>query len=203
MQRIKTHFLICVIRQCLCDPSPLQVVLANTADHRMSLRILLVKLSKSSTKLPSSLFLNGILCFDRNSVDGGGFADIFRGTYNEQPVALKRLRVFKTDADLEKSQRVRLLLVECASNILDASFQAFCSEALVWQHLNHKSILPFLGVDLATFSPFHCMVSPWMENGNIMQCIQRLHEKQVNIPFNRWVSSHTAGYSTPINTEFA
>lgn len=74
---------------------------------------------------------------------------------------------------------------------IDATSQAFCSEALVWQQLQHKNILPFLGVDLMTFRSLHCMVSPWMEKGNIMQCIASLREQKVNIPFNRWVRRYS------------
>ncbi|THH32824.1 hypothetical protein EUX98_g1317 [Antrodiella citrinella] len=157
------------------EPFPQSRLWGAMFEDDYALRRLLIKLSKASGVLPSHLFLDEIRCFNRDPVAGGGFADICRGTYYAQPVALKRLRVFKTNEDLEKARK------------------AFCDEALVWQHLRHKHILPFLGIDLRTFAPLHCMVSPWMENGNIMQCINTLHEKQVNVPFNRWVRQITEG----------
>lgn len=79
--------------------------ITSSNDHRF-LRRLLVKLSKASGQLPPSLLLRGVVCSDRDSVAGGGFADIFRATYNDQPVALKRLRAFQKGTDLEKSRSV-------------------------------------------------------------------------------------------------
>lgn len=49
-----------------------------------------------------------------------------------------------------------------------SSSQAFCREALLWQHLKHPFVLPFLGIDSEIFSPFLCMVSPWMQHGTIL-----------------------------------
>ncbi|TCD66289.1 hypothetical protein EIP91_001580 [Steccherinum ochraceum] len=163
------------LQRFLREPHPLKRVWETPSDYRHTLRRLLVQLSRSAGILPSHLFLDGIVCLNRDTVAGGGFADIFMGSYEGQPVALKRLRVFKAEDDLEKSRK------------------AFCAEALVWQHHQHKHILPFLGVDITTFAPFHCMVSPWMEKGNIMQCITSMHEKQINIPFNRWIRQIAEG----------
>ncbi|KAK0211592.1 hypothetical protein IW262DRAFT_1251574, partial [Armillaria fumosa] len=44
----------------------------------------------------------------------------------------------------------------------------FCREALVWQNVKHPNILPFLGVNKEIFAPSFCLISPWMDNGNIM-----------------------------------
>ncbi len=63
-------------------------------DHRVELRHLLVRLSKAAGVLPTSIFLKDVECWDRDSVAGGGFADIFRARHIGQEVALKRLRVF-------------------------------------------------------------------------------------------------------------
>ena len=87
------------------------MAITTTSSYQRCLRRLLVKLSKASGALPPSLLLHGIVCCNRDSVAGGGFADIFCGAYDEKPVALKRLRVFKTDEDLEKSRSV------CVSHI--------------------------------------------------------------------------------------
>ncbi|KAH8080722.1 kinase-like domain-containing protein [Cristinia sonorae] len=163
------------LQTCIANPCPPLCISSAAPDYQHVLLRLLVKLSKVSGVLPHCLFLYGIVCPNRDSVTGGGFADIFRGTYGAQHVALKRLRVFKSDLDLEKSR------------------SALCAEALVWQHLRHQHILPFLGVDINVFAPYHCMVSPWMENGNIMQCISSLSEKQVNLPFNRWIRQIAQG----------
>lgn len=45
------------------------------------------------------------------------------------------------------------------------------SESLVWRSLDHQYILPFLGLDLATFasSDCVCLVLPFMSHGSIRQ----------------------------------
>jgi serine/threonine protein kinase len=62
----------------------------------------------------------------------------------------------------------------------------FCREALVWQRLNHPSVLPFLGVDAETFSPLLCMVSPWMSHGTIQKYIK--HMGIFNVDHHKFVS---------------
>lgn len=68
------------------------------SDNRNEIRRLLVGLSKAAGVLPTSIFLGDVECrgTDRETIAGGGFADIFRATYRGQKVALKRLRVFSS-----------------------------------------------------------------------------------------------------------
>jgi hypothetical protein len=49
--------------------------------------------------------------------------------------------------------------------------QNLAHEALVWRQLRHSFILPFLGIDSATFAEtgYLCLVSPWMERGTLKQ----------------------------------
>ncbi|KAJ7082143.1 kinase-like domain-containing protein, partial [Mycena epipterygia] len=44
-----------------------------------------------------------------------------------------------------------------------------CREALVWQGLRHRFILPLIGIDRETFPSSFCMVSPWMKNGTVLK----------------------------------
>jgi len=76
----------------------------------------------------------------------GGFADVWRGTYNGRQVAIKALRIYNTD-DLQQVKKL------------------FCKEVVVWRRLSHANVLPFLGVSTAVFRL--SMVSEWMSNGNI------------------------------------
>ncbi|KAK0447528.1 kinase-like domain-containing protein, partial [Armillaria borealis] len=46
-------------------------------------------------------------------------------------------------------------------------------EALVWRQLRHENILPFLRVNSSYFEPRHCLISPWMKNGNIIQYLEK------------------------------
>lgn len=74
-----------------------------------------MKLSLECGKLPASLFLQGVDCSYREAFTVGGFADIFRGTYNYEEVGLKRLRVFQA---IEKSRRQALEKVLSCSLII-------------------------------------------------------------------------------------
>ncbi|KAK0202609.1 hypothetical protein DFS33DRAFT_914625 [Desarmillaria ectypa] len=60
-------------------------------------RRLLVKLSSTCYKLPSKLFIEGVELSDEHTTFGEGFGDVFRASYNEQTVALKRMRIFQRD----------------------------------------------------------------------------------------------------------
>jgi hypothetical protein len=65
---------------------------------RRRLLYLLIKLAAASEHLPSSMFLNGVDLGDvRDPWTTGGFADIFRGTFQGQRVVGKRLRLHNLD----------------------------------------------------------------------------------------------------------
>ncbi|KAJ7830524.1 kinase-like domain-containing protein, partial [Mycena olivaceomarginata] len=70
--------------------------------------------------------------------------------------------MFQAGADLSQSRLVTLLslfFVLCYSNfLLIHILQQFCREALVWQTLRHKYILPLIGVDRETFPSSFCML---------------------------------------------
>ncbi|KAK7438607.1 hypothetical protein VKT23_017941 [Stygiomarasmius scandens] len=132
-------------------------------------RHLLVRLSERCYKLPSSLFIKGVVRPDKeeHAVYGGGYGDVFRALLDGQVVALKRMRIFQRDSGTPRTRR------------------RFCREALVWRQLNNTFIVPFLGIDAETFPSYLCMVSPWMRHGTILKHIgehgrahvdNRLHE---------------------------
>ncbi|PBL04500.1 kinase-like protein [Armillaria gallica] len=122
-----------------------------------------VYLRKRCTKWMLALVkMHGVLptsfsCLDARSegstaVWGGGFADIWKGRMGDTLICIKVLRIF-IDNGIE--ERARLI-------------KNFCREALVWRNLKHPNVLPFLGVSTELFVPSFCLISPWMENGNIM-----------------------------------
>ncbi|KAJ7621330.1 kinase-like domain-containing protein [Roridomyces roridus] len=87
-----------------------------------------------------------------HQVAAGGFGDVWKGVVREQSVCVKVMRLFQ-DSD------VQVVLKE------------FGREALIWRQLWHPNLLPFYGV-------YHlenrlCIVSPWMENGNILQYVNK------------------------------
>ncbi|KAJ6486741.1 kinase-like domain-containing protein, partial [Mycena sanguinolenta] len=112
------------------------------------------KVSETVEQLPSSLFITGVNDRDEYPTCGGGFSDIYQASYQGKAVALKRLRIFTADST---PHRTRL---------------QFCKEALVWQGLRHRFILPLLGIDRSTFAPSFCMVSPWMKYGTVLRYLR-------------------------------
>ncbi|KAK0468693.1 kinase-like domain-containing protein [Armillaria novae-zelandiae] len=71
-------------------------------------------------------------------------------------ICVKVLRIFMDNGIEERNRMIK----------------DFCREALVWRNLYHPSILPFLGVSRHLFAPSFCLISPWMEYGNIMTCLK-------------------------------
>ncbi|KAG6808442.1 hypothetical protein H0H92_004106 [Tricholoma furcatifolium] len=97
---------------------------------------------------PTCYELKDVVPLDENPVGGGGFADVFCGIYKDQKVCLKALRL-RPNSEINQNR----LLKELAR------------EALLWGQLVHPNVLMFYG--LFRFKNRMCMVSPWMENGDV------------------------------------
>ncbi|KAJ6580549.1 hypothetical protein DFH09DRAFT_854170, partial [Mycena vulgaris] len=104
---------------------------------------LMRKLSKTHEQLPSSLFITGVTDHDEHPTFSGGFGDIYRASYAGKLVSLKRIRTFSAKSASHRTRR------------------QFCREALVWQGLRHRYIVPLIGIDCDTFPSSFFMVSPW------------------------------------------
>ncbi|KAJ6454251.1 kinase-like domain-containing protein [Mycena vitilis] len=108
----------------------------------------LCRLSRASGLHPRCFALTGLQKVGQQ-IAAGGFGDIWKGLVRGESVCVKIMRVFR-DADI--------ILKE------------FGQEALIWRQLCHPNLLPFFGV-------YHldnrlCLISPWMENGNIMEFLR-------------------------------
>lgn len=57
----------------------------------------------------------------------------------------------------------------------------------MWRQLSHPHILPFLGVDKVTFDGHLCMVAPFMQNGNVIQCAEYFLQIGADVPREPWV----------------
>ncbi|KAJ7768228.1 kinase-like domain-containing protein [Mycena metata] len=111
----------------------------------------LLKLSEASGLHPHCFALSGLQKVGRQ-VAAGGFGDIWKGLVRGQSVSLKIVRLFD-DSDIK------------------AVLKDFTREALVWRQLCHPNLLPFFG--LYYIDSRLCLVSPWMEKGNIMQFLKQ------------------------------
>ncbi|KAJ7709206.1 kinase-like domain-containing protein [Mycena olivaceomarginata] len=110
----------------------------------------LCRLSRDSGLHPRCFALTGLQKIGKQ-VAGGGFGDIWKGLLRGQTVSVKIMRIFQADD-------VQTLLKE------------FSREALIWRQLCHPNLLPFFG--LYYLDNRLCLVSPWMENGNIMEFLR-------------------------------
>jgi len=97
----------------------------------------------------------------------GGFADVYKGRCLGEDVALKVFKIpLPSGVDSLNSWRSS-----------DARFQNLIHEVFTWRQLSHSNVLPFYGVHFLE-EPLEirfCLVSPWMEHGNIVEFLVRRH----------------------------
>jgi hypothetical protein len=79
----------------------------NATNVVRSARQMLLDLSVQSDTTPSSLLLTRIYPSTNTTIGSGAHADVFQGTYEDQPVALKRLRVFLQTPDPSAYHKVK------------------------------------------------------------------------------------------------
>ncbi|KAJ3488598.1 hypothetical protein NLI96_g2708 [Meripilus lineatus] len=130
---------LCLIQQILDDPSAFG--LGHEWEHRFILRRLLTNFSQKADSIPPTLFLDGVDCEDKETLEIGGYADIFQARHDGKLVALKRLRISMVSRENQSYRK------------------AFIREALTWRQLRHPFILPFSGVDSLTFKGYFCMAN--------------------------------------------
>ncbi|KAL0568702.1 Rho guanine nucleotide exchange factor [Marasmius crinis-equi] len=99
-------------------------------------------------------------------VGGGGFGDVWKGTlgYSETApiVCLKVVKVY------------------LASDV-QASLKEYLREAIVWKQLKHPNLLPFLGMFYLDGTRQRiCLVSPWMEHGNLVHYLKDTPRESVD-----------------------
>ncbi|KAJ7839002.1 hypothetical protein B0H14DRAFT_3869860 [Mycena olivaceomarginata] len=113
------------------------------------------KLSVSSGRIPACFSLADRLQLDGpHQVAAGGFGDVWKGLIRGETVCVKVMRVY-LEADVKE------LLKE------------FYHEALIWRQLSHPNLLPFFGLyHLEETKSRLCLVSPWMENGDITRYLK-------------------------------
>ncbi|KAG6871968.1 hypothetical protein C0995_014426 [Termitomyces sp. Mi166 len=109
------------------------------------------RLCKDSGLYPTCYSLNGIKITEKYPVNGGGFADIYRGEFQGRPVCLKLIRLFQS-TDIKNFMK------------------HFSREAILWSQLLHPHILPIYGVYWSKNRI--CLVSPWMERGNVREYLK-------------------------------
>lgn len=135
----------------------------------------LVLLSRGSGLYPECLVLRGVQWAGDDPIAAGRFGDVYKGKIRGQHVAIKKLRIY------EKTNISKHLKVRGSIGALDAMgfwslyFQQFSREAIIWRNLWHPNVLPFHGIyHLNEKKLSVCLVSPWMEHGNIRQFLEEV-----------------------------
>ena len=109
-------------------------------------------ISSDILMLPRSVgSLQGLEKSGEIAVGSGGNTDVWRGIWNDKPVAFKAFRVYPPQSLLE------------AKKIL-------WRQAPIWKRLSHENVLPFHGVDTSIFQL--ALVYEWGKNGNIIQYLE-------------------------------
>ncbi|KAF9256324.1 kinase-like protein [Marasmius fiardii PR-910] len=58
-------------------------------------------------------------------------------------------------------------------------FQAYLREAIVWRQMKHPNVLPFLGIYHLENNEQLCLISPWMERGNLAQYVRSTPRERI------------------------
>ncbi|KAF9254821.1 kinase-like protein [Marasmius fiardii PR-910] len=121
---------------------------------RPSIFKLMIRLSRKSGLHPQCLTIQGVEKLGNYPVGGGAFGDVWRGKIGEQLVCLKVIRAFNR-SDVQ--------------HVL----KDYMQEGILWRQLNHPNVLPFMGIYyLDTEQRQLCLVSPWMEQGNLVEFLK-------------------------------
>lgn len=78
--------------------------------------------------------------------------------------------------------------------MIELSFvQALFRESILWRNLEHRHVLPFIGIESTIFSNSFCMVLPWINCGNVIHYTEGLRETGYALDallllVNKWVS---------------
>ncbi|KAJ8083210.1 hypothetical protein PM082_009082 [Marasmius tenuissimus] len=135
-----------------------------TPQLRSSMCKAMIRLSKMSGLHPKCLSIQNVRKLGQYPIAAGGFGDVWKGIVgesDEQVVCLKVVKVYLT-SDVQ------------------ALFREYLREAIVWRQLKHPNLLPFLGIYYLENESQFCLVSPWMENGNLVQYLRATRKEDVD-----------------------
>ncbi|PSR81022.1 hypothetical protein PHLCEN_2v6553 [Hermanssonia centrifuga] len=90
---------------------------------------------------------SSVRCADRSPIVYGYHADLWKGIWNGEVVAIKVIRVIGNSVDRKQA---------CAKNAL--------KEVEIWSSVKHKNVLPLYGYS-HEFGPVPSLVSPYMNDG--------------------------------------
>jgi Protein tyrosine and serine/threonine kinase len=127
----------------------------------------LTRLSDTSGFYPKSLTLTDVTP-ERGRRAAGGFADVYKGVCLGEDIALKVFK-YPLPSGVDSLNSLRSS---------DDHLQNLLREFITWRQLSHPNVLPFYGVYFLddSLEIRFCLVSPWMENGNIVEFLARRNQ---------------------------
>ncbi|KAK7014133.1 Rho guanine nucleotide exchange factor [Paramarasmius palmivorus] len=155
------------LAQALLDVLQLLTTSPNTSPQlRSTILKAVLRLSRQSNLYPQCLTIRNVEKLGEHAVASGGFAEIWKGGIHseeaQEVVCLKVVRLYQS-SDIKKV------------------LKNFVREAIVWRQLDHPNLLPFLGLFFLTESKQQlCLISPWAENGNLIQFLERTPRTEVD-----------------------
>ena len=136
-------------------------------DTNRRARQLMSKIISKSCLVPRSLFLMGLPLPSDGDLISGGFGHVYKGEHEGKAVALKAL-------NKNRNYVVCHPPINLFKSLSSISFQKqdFCRQASMWRSLDHKFVLPFLGI-YENEAGLQFLVSPYMTNGTLAQWRKR------------------------------
>ncbi|KAK1227530.1 hypothetical protein PQX77_009437 [Marasmius sp. AFHP31] len=130
---------------------------------RSSLFNVMIRLSRNSGLHPRCLTIQNVEKLGEHPEGGGAFGDVWKGKIGGSSlVCIKVIRAFSV-TDVEKM------------------LKDYIQEAIVWRQLNHRNLLPFMGIFyLDNDRKRLCLVSPWMEQGNLVQFLKNTSSEMID-----------------------
>ncbi|KAF9263059.1 TPR-like protein [Marasmius fiardii PR-910] len=125
---------------------------------RPSIFKVMIHLSRKSGLHPQCLTIRGVEKLGDYPVGGGAFGDVWKGRVGQQLVCLKVVRAFNR-SDVQQV------------------LKDYMQEGIVWRQLNHPNVLPFMGIYYLDKEQRQlCLVSPWMEQGNLVEFLKNCND---------------------------
>lgn len=152
-----------------------------SAEARQQYYRCFVRLSEVKRQYATQMVLQGVSLTDMWPWTSGSFGDIYRGSYNNQAVALKTFRIFmKTHGrhsgsapathpmPYSKVNRVASMHRRArATDGLLTTPQHIYREIAILRGVKHPCICPLIGVNLDALGRGPCLVMSWASNGNV------------------------------------
>ncbi|KAK1221614.1 hypothetical protein PQX77_015580 [Marasmius sp. AFHP31] len=134
-----------------------------SAELRPAIFSAMLQLSKLSGLHPACLSIQNVKKVGKRPVAAGGFGDVWKGAIGDsnELVCLKVVRVY------------------LSSDLQELSTE-YLREAILWRQMKHPNLLPFIGIYRLEDAQELCLISPWMEKGNLVEFMKATKREDID-----------------------